>query len=66
MRTTGHLDILVRQNDGDYIWLEAANDLEAAKARLQELSANNPGEYFIFDQRTQQVVANTGRRVANT
>lgn len=66
MRTTDHLDILVRQNDGDYIWLEAANDLEAAKARLQELSANNPGEYFIFDQRTQQVVANTGRRAANT
>jgi hypothetical protein len=66
MMTTDHLDILVRQNDGDYIWLEAANDLEAAKARLQELSANNPGEYFIFDQRTQQVVANTGRRAANT
>jgi hypothetical protein len=66
MGTTDHLDILVRQNDGDYIWLEAANDLEAAKARLQELSANNPGEYFIFDQRTQQVVANTGRRAANT
>ena len=66
MGTTDHLDILVRHNDGDYIWLEAANDLEAAKARLQELSANNPGEYFIFDQRTQQVVANTGRRAANT
>ena len=66
MMTADHLDILVRQNDGSYIWLEAANDVEAAKARLQELSAKYPGEYVIFDQRTQQVVANAGRRAANT
>ena len=66
MMTTDHLDILVRQNDGSYIWLEAANDVEAAKARLQELCAKYPGEYVIFDQRTQQVVANAGRRAANT
>ena len=57
---TAHLDILIRENDGSFIWLEAAHDLEAAKARLRELSASRPAEYFVFDQRTQQIVANTG------
>lgn len=57
---TAHLDIMLREKDGSYIWLEAANDLETAKNRLQELSAANPGDYFIFDQRTQKVVAKSG------
>jgi hypothetical protein len=54
-----HLDILMREKDGNYRWLEAATDLEAAKNRLRELTARSPGEYVVFDQRTQQIVANT-------
>ena len=54
---TPHLDILKRTEDGSFVWMEAANDLSVAKARLQELVSLTPGEYFIFDQRSQQIVA---------
>jgi len=63
MATTPHLDILMRHGDGSYVWLETANDLESAKARLRELSTVNPGEYFVFDHRAQKVVANAGSSV---
>ena len=63
--STAHLDILMRQSDGSFIWLEAAHELEAAKSRLRELSAANPAEYFVFDQKIQQIVANIGTRTAS-
>ena len=50
-------DILKRHSDGSFIWLEAASDLEAARARLLELCGKTPGHYFVFDQRSQQIVA---------
>lgn len=50
-------DILKRHDDGSFIWLEAARDLHSAQARLQELTAQIPGEYFVFDQQSQQIVA---------
>jgi hypothetical protein len=61
---TARFDILKRTNEGTYIWLEAAPDLEVAKNRLQDLSAATPDEHFVFDQQTQQVVAKVGRRGA--
>ena len=54
---TTPFDILKRQKDGSYIWLEAVRDLPKAKARLQQLCAMAPGEYFVFDQKVQKVVA---------
>ena len=54
---TPHLDILKRTEDGSFVWMEAANDLSLAKTRLQQLVDNDPGEYFVFDQRSQQIVA---------
>lgn len=50
-------DILKRQKDGSYIWVEAVRDLQKAKARMQQLCAMVPGEYFVFDQKVQKVVA---------
>jgi hypothetical protein len=52
-----HLDILRRERDGSFIWVEAAHDQKLAEARLEELAAAAPGEYFVFDQRSQQIVA---------
>jgi hypothetical protein len=46
--------------------MEAAQDLEGAKARLEELLAATPGEYFVFDQRCQEIVAKLAPRTANT
>jgi hypothetical protein len=50
-------DILKRHRDGSFIWLEASGNLEAARARLLELSFRTPGHYFVFDQKSQQIVA---------
>ena len=53
-------DILRRHNDGSLIWVEAASELSHAKDRLQQLNAAMPGDYFIFDQKSQQIVARVG------
>jgi hypothetical protein len=50
-------DILRRHSDGSFLWLEAASELAHAKCRLQQLCATAPGEYFVFDQKSQQIVA---------
>jgi len=50
-------DILKRTKDGAYVWLEAAVDLEEAKRRMWELSRRECEDYFVFSQRTQEVVA---------
>jgi hypothetical protein len=50
-------DILRRHSDGSFIWLEAASELSHAKDRLQQLNSAMPGEYFVFDQKSQQIVA---------
>ena len=54
---TPHLDILKRQSDGSFVWIEAVSDLRAAEERISHLSLVDPGEYFVFDQRSQQIVA---------
>ena len=52
-----HLDILKRQGDGSFVWIEAVNDLRVAEERISHLADSHPGEYFVFDQRSQQIVA---------
>ena len=59
---TPHLDILKRQSDGSFIWIETVADIESARHRLNVLVGVNPGEYFVFDQRQQQIVATTAQR----
>ena len=60
-----HVDILRRERDGSFLWMEAVVDLDGAKARLQELIAVAPGEYFVFDQRSQEIVAKLAPRTSN-
>ncbi len=50
-------DILRRHSDGSLLWLEASSELAHARDRLQQLYVAAPGEYFVFDQRSQQIVA---------
>ena len=54
---TASLDILRRHDDGSFIWLETAHNIEMAKARLEVLCARTPGSYFVFDHKSQQIVA---------
>ena len=56
-----HLDILRRQGDGGFVWIEAARDVHAAEERISKLADKEPGEYFVFDQRTQQIVAKVAK-----
>ncbi len=58
-------DILRRHLDGSLLWLEAASDIQSAKARLRQLDAHAPGEYFVFDQVRQQIVANSKAKAGN-
>ena len=58
-------DILRRHRDGSLLWLEAAADLQVAKSRLQQLYASSPGDYFVFDQGSQQVVARSAEPKGN-
>jgi hypothetical protein len=49
-------DLFKRDQQGNFVWLEAATDLQSAKLRLRELSVRMPGEYLAFDQTTAQIV----------
>jgi len=40
------------QLDGNTYWIEAAKDLETAKARVRILVNNFPGQYVIVDNAT--------------
>jgi hypothetical protein len=43
---------------GKHVWLEAITGLKSASARhrLSQLASVTPGEYFIFNLRTQKAV----------
>ena len=45
-------DIFREQPDGNTYWIEAAEDLEAAKARARVLVEHFPGQYVIVDNAT--------------
>jgi hypothetical protein len=55
--SSASFDILKRDGDGSLIWMEAAAELAHARDRLQQLYTASPGEYFVFDQKSQQIVA---------
>ena len=53
--TIPRYDILKRYSRG-VLWIEAVDDLESARLRIQELSSASDGEYLVFDQNTGQTV----------
>ena len=50
-------DLFKRDSSGRLIWLGVADDLKAAAGRLKELASTTPGEYLVFSQRAQEIVA---------
>jgi hypothetical protein len=50
-------DILRKDALGIPIWVEAVADLEEASLRVKELARRSPGEYIVFSQKTNQIVA---------
>jgi len=59
-------DLLRRDPDGSFIWLEAAGDLSLARVRLSELASRVPGEYVLFDHTTQVTVEKISSPAAST
>jgi hypothetical protein len=49
-------DILKKVDAVNFEWVEVLRDLRSAEARIQELQARWPGEYVVFNERTQQIV----------
>jgi hypothetical protein len=50
-------DIFKRDRRGKHILLAVVSDLATARRRLSELASLAPGEYFVFDSRTHQIIA---------
>lgn len=50
-------DIFRRGAAGDHVWIEAARDLESAKSRIIELSAERPGQYVVLNHRSGRMVS---------
>jgi hypothetical protein len=51
------LDIFKVDSSGAVAWIEAASELEAARARVQQLMAVSPCEYLVFSQQTGHEIA---------
>jgi hypothetical protein len=58
--TSPSLDIFKEDVGGNPIWVDAVGDLENARRRLCQLALAFPGEYFVFDQRTRQILVRLG------
>jgi|GraSoi_2013_40cm_1033754.scaffolds.fasta_scaffold193402_1 hypothetical protein len=50
-------DILKKDRQGSFHWIEAASDIDTAEARLRKLSAESSEEFVIFRQTDLRVVA---------
>lgn len=50
-------DIFRRGAAGDHVWVEAARDVESARSRIIELSAERSGQYVVFNQRSGRMVS---------
>ena len=50
-------DILKKLPDGGIVWIESARDLEIAQGRIKLFATYKPGEYVIFCQQTQSLIA---------
>lgn len=48
-----------RISENGLTWLEPVSTLEAAKARIQQCGAKEPGNYFIFDHNNRERIPMT-------
>ena len=50
-------DIFLRQSDGHPIWVKAVDTLDEARRQIVALAEATPGDYFIFNAISGQVIA---------
>jgi hypothetical protein len=56
-----HFDIFKIAQNGEYVWLEAAQSLDVATARVYALRESFPGDYIVLSQRTGKRIVFTAR-----
>ena len=57
-------DILKKDKNGTFTWVEAVNDLDTAKIRLKQLSQDSTEEFVVFRNVDLRLVASSeGKRV---
>jgi hypothetical protein len=49
--------IFLTLRDKSAIWLQAVSDVNTAESRIQELASFWPGEFWVMDQQSHQIVA---------
>jgi hypothetical protein len=52
-------DIFSGAPNKDPVWLEAVEGLSNARARMHEIAAQTPGQYFVFSTGRRAVLAQT-------
>jgi hypothetical protein len=55
-------DILKKDQNGNFHWIEAVNDIETAKTRLKQLSVESTEEFIVFRNADLRVVASSFRQ----
>lgn len=53
---TSNYSIFKLRSDGSFEWIEAVEDMLAARQRLEILSVKEPGDYHIWDSSTHKFV----------
>jgi len=56
-----HFDIFKIAQNGEHVWLEAAQSLDTATARVNALRETAPGDYLILSQSTGKRIVFTAR-----
>ena len=62
--STPAFDLFRIDPSGNPIWIDMVADLTAAAQCLRQLARTAPGEYFVFSQAAQKIVAVEGSRAS--
>jgi len=57
-------DIFRRDLLGTPVWIEPVQDFETAQLHVLQLTGRSPGEYFVFREKTQEIVSSTAPRLS--
>jgi hypothetical protein len=50
---------IFKRGHAELIWVEAVQDLESAKKRIEELAKQNNSEYVVYDHSAKRIVASS-------
>ena len=53
---TAQYDIFKKTPNGDFVWVEAVEDITRARKRLIQVAANEPADYRLWDSARQMFV----------